>query len=135
MNSSIWGPHGWEFIHSVALGFPIKATAKEQADYRSFFVNIQHVLPCPVCKDHYRENLKVYSIDEAVLHHQTLFNWTVDMHNEVNKVRGKEEWKYDRAFSHYFHKYKTKQQMSNNYILSLLLIVAVFAIINILKHD
>jgi hypothetical protein len=42
----IWGPHGWKFMHYVALAYPAKPTEEDKKNYKIFFESIQNILPC-----------------------------------------------------------------------------------------
>ena len=57
MDPSIWGKHGWKFIHFVAQGYPDKPSQEQKLQYKNFFNSIQYVLPCSFCRDHYTQNL------------------------------------------------------------------------------
>jgi len=94
----IWGPYGWKFIHMVALAYPVKPTEEEKLYYYSFFMSISNILPCSLCRDHYKKNLLKYPLNDNVLKtRETLINWTIDMHNEVNISNNKPIMDYDSA--------------------------------------
>lgn len=93
-----WGPAGWTFIHFVALGYPMVPTQEDKDKYRNFFISIKDVLPCKLCALHYSENLDLFPLDDDILSSQgKLFNWTVDIHNEVNKKNNKPIVDYETA--------------------------------------
>lgn len=92
-----WGKEGWKFIHWVALTYPSKPTEVDKKKYLKFFESLQDVLPCNICADHFRQNMKNHPIKMGS--NRELFNWTVDIHNEVNKQNGKKTFTYDQAFS------------------------------------
>ena len=89
----IWGPHGWKFMHYVALAYPVKPTADQKIQYKTFFESIQNILPCGLCSHNYKKHLKELPIDDSVLESNiTLLKWTIDMHNKVNVENGKREY-------------------------------------------
>ena len=47
------------------------------------------------------ENVCNYQIDNYLESREKLFEWTVIIHNEVNKLLGKEIWSVDKALKHY----------------------------------
>lgn len=103
----IWGIHGWKFIHHIALGYPNSPTENDKNNYKSFFSLLGNILPCHLCTDHYNEHLLIYPLTNTVLSNKTNFiNWTIDMHNEVNKKNGKKIYNYDEAL----------KLIKNNYI-------------------
>jgi hypothetical protein len=92
-----WGREGWKFIHWVALTYPHKPTEKDKKNYLRFFESLQDVLPCPICAEHFKQNMKDHPIN--LESNKQLFNWTVEMHNLVNKQNGKKTLTFDQAFS------------------------------------
>jgi hypothetical protein len=103
MDPKIWGPSAWDFIHTVALGYPSSPTLTDKNNYRDFYTNIGNILPCPVCQRHYNEFLsgRLLDIDEALESTESLFNWTVDAHNNVNENNRKPIWTYAKAVAKY----------------------------------
>ena len=98
LDSTVWGPHGWKFIHMVALGYPLHPTDDQQKNYKKFFLSIANILPCIICSNHYSENLIKYPLTDEVLKNKTnLLHWTIDMHNEVNKMNNSKVYSYDEA--------------------------------------
>ena len=98
MNVKCWGTPGWKFIHIVALAYPINPTDEDKNNYKNFFDNIQNILPCKICAHHYKLNLIKYPLNDFVLSSpQQLFNWTVQMHNEVNISNNKPVLDFESA--------------------------------------
>ncbi len=89
MDKNLWGPSMWNFIHSVALGYPDNADAIVKQNYKSYYENIYVVIPCGECSKHYKENYEKYKIDDFLTNKDTLFEWTVNIHNIVNKMLSK----------------------------------------------
>lgn len=89
---STWGPFFWHTMHLVALGYPTEPTYAEKRAAKEFYESFVHLIPCPKCKIHYAENLKVLPITPSLDTRKDLFKWTVDMHNMVNKQLGKSEY-------------------------------------------
>ncbi len=92
-----WGKEGWKFIHWVALTYPEKPTKEDKKHYLKFFESLQDVLPCGICAAHFRVNMEKHPI--KMDNNKELFNWTVDMHNIVNKQNGKKIVTYQEAYS------------------------------------
>ena len=89
MIPKIWGPKAWFLIHALALNYPKNPNFKEKQEYSNFFKSLKYVLPCLACAKHYEENIKKYPIDNYLDTTESLFNWTVDLHNMVNYQTGK----------------------------------------------
>ena len=96
-----WGPSGWKFIHFVALGYPKNPTTEDMNSYQRFYESLQDILPCAVCSEHYKELIQQYPVSEHLHDKHTLFKWSVDIHNNVNKRLGKSTVSYEKALSFY----------------------------------
>jgi hypothetical protein len=109
-----WGVHGWKFIHHIALGYPNNPTENDKNNYKSFFTLMGTVLPCSICSEHYNENLLIHPLNDEVLSSKTnLINWTIDMHNEVNKKHGKKIYDYDEALELIINNYNNLNTFNN----------------------
>lgn len=97
----IWGPHGWKFLHYLSFGYPDNPTTEQKNYYKTFFLSLQHVLPCSVCAKHYSDNLVRYSLDDALQNKDSLVRWLIDIHNDVNEMKGKTIYSYDEAIQLY----------------------------------
>lgn len=47
------------------------------------------LIPCPMCREHYKKHLQKLPLGPHLDRRQDLFRWTVEVHNEVNKLLGK----------------------------------------------
>lgn len=102
MRPDIWGQYFWVSIHYIALGYPVIPTYDEKAAYKAYFLSLHYVIPCKTCSDHYQTHLKIRPIMEADLEsNETLFKWTVDIHNMVNADLGKSRLSYKDALDMY----------------------------------
>ena len=91
---SVWGPPLWKSIHYVALGYPANPTPEERRVYRTFFDQIlEHLIPCHVCRENYHRHLVelrgAWSDEKRFSSPDGLFDWTVALHNLVNRDTNK----------------------------------------------
>lgn len=93
-----WGPPAWKFLHIVALAYPENPNEYEKQSYKNFYTIIKDILPCKLCGEHYTQHLKNYPLDDIILSsRENLVKWTIDIHNEVNKLNNKTVYGYDKA--------------------------------------
>ena len=92
-----WGPHGWKFIHFIALGYPNNPSEQDKVKYKNFFYLLGDVIPCIVCANHYKKNLEKINIDNYLHSKNTLLHWTISMHNEVNISNGKPTYTFEEG--------------------------------------
>jgi hypothetical protein len=98
LGPDFWGPPAWKFIHIVALAYPVNPSQQEKNNYKQFYTIIGDIIPCHFCRDHYKEHITKNPItDEVLSNRKNLLHWTIDIHNEVNKITGKNVYDYETA--------------------------------------
>jgi hypothetical protein len=91
----------WRALHYIALGYPRSPSAQDKANYRRFYTSLSDVLPCRSCANNYSRHLEEVKIDPHLDSPLSLFDWTVDMHNVVNKSLGKPVMGRSVAYANY----------------------------------
>ena len=99
MNQNVWGPPMWLFLHTTTFNYPLQPTQEEKDRYKSFFYELQHILPCKYCRNNYRRNLKETPI--RLYSRKDMVEWLIDLHNEVNLQNGKRPYTYDEVIKMY----------------------------------
>lgn len=89
MPPDVWGPIFWNAMHIVSLAYPANPTEDEKAGTRAFFESLTTVIPCPMCRTHYKE--KITTSPPALGSKGELIVWVWEIHNEVNKMLKKPE--------------------------------------------
>ena len=85
MNPQLWGHSGWTFFFSVALNFPQNPDFNDIHNYKRFFTDVQYILPCHICCEHYVDHLQQVPIEPYLINTHSLFNWLLKIHNLVNQ--------------------------------------------------
>jgi hypothetical protein len=98
----VWGPFFWHTIHIVAIGYPTNPSYAHKRAAKEFFEGLQFLLPCEVCRQHYRQHLQKMPITPHLDRREDLFRWTVELHNEVNRALGKPTLTEGEAIRYYF---------------------------------
>lgn len=113
MDPNVWGKHMWTSIHFIALAYPQSPTQVEQSDYSFFFNNLYKVLPCKSCREHLDKTMKnEHQLNKEHLKNKdTLFKWTVDLHNIVNRRLKKKVISLEKAISTYMKKSEFSEAM------------------------
>ena len=81
---SVWGPFFWHTMHIIAIGYPIKPTYGDKHAAKEFFESLQFLIPCQLCREHYKTYLKSMPVTPHLDRREDLFRWTINLHNEVN---------------------------------------------------
>lgn len=127
MNPQVWGPHAWIFLHTITLAYPECPAEDDKDRIKTFFNNLQYVLPCSSCKDHFGINLKKYPLTDDVLSSkEKLVKWMIDIHNEVNKMNGNPAKTYTEVLVEYDKMYNgTMYCYSGTYIIIICTIILI----------
>lgn len=84
---SEWGPRGWFYIHVSAKYFPSSPSTDELARIHAWFRQVYRIVPSSCrtgCVYHYRDYL-----DRISLPSTNFFEFSVQLHNHINLIRGK----------------------------------------------
>jgi hypothetical protein len=102
MDTNLWGPGAWVFLHSVTFNYPTHPTKRDMKQTKEFFHSLKGILPCPTCQEHYREGIEeTMPMDSHLKNRDTLTRWLVKFHNSVNKRLGKPQMPYNSVRAKY----------------------------------
>jgi hypothetical protein len=87
MDQNLWGPSMWFILHSVCFTYPFNPSLDDKKSYYNFFKSLGHVLPCSVCRKHFKRNFAEHPIQ--LNSRLDLCKWIVLVHNEINSRCGK----------------------------------------------
>lgn len=122
----VWGQCAWSFIHHVALGYPHRPTERHIHDYTAFFASLPNVLPCKKCRINLNEHLAHAPPDAALrAGKRELFDWTVSLHNTVNKALNKPKRNSGVMYTRYcetVHAVRNRTMLAARVTIGLLLI-------------
>ena len=90
MQTSIWGPNLWHYLHTISFNYPVKPTSIDKKYYKQLIYNLQYTLPCKYCRINFKNNLKMLPLTPYKLKDRTLFSrYIYDLHELVNKMLNK----------------------------------------------
>lgn len=79
----------WWFLHHLAAAFPLKPTPERRKSFVLFMENFAINYSCGVCGSHLANHLKTQPIYPATESRETLERYFYDLHESVNKRKGK----------------------------------------------
>lgn len=89
------GTYLWSFIHTITI-IDFKDNELYNKNVKRILKELQDCFPCKTCEIEYKKHIeKLDNIDLSKA--MTLFYWSVDLHNAVNKKLNKPEWTYEMA--------------------------------------
>ena len=133
MSKVIWGKYIWKALHYISLGYPNDPTEQQKDDYKTFYTLLKSVLPCKICREHYKENLKNHPLsNDALKNKDSLIKWTIDLHNIINEELGYSIMPYNDALND-INSYETSHIINktdnNNYLLKLIILFSIILMI------
>ncbi len=138
MNPNVWGPHTWTFLHFITLSYPKNPTETDKYNMKTFFKSLEHVLPCDICRLHYKENIEeVHPLNnEELSSRENLVKWLIDVHNSVNKRNGKQIMSYNDAIEMYLNmnnsgesNYKNNDSFFNDTVMTCICIICIILLV------
>jgi hypothetical protein len=93
-----WQPLSWHVFHTISLNY----NPQYKDEYITFFHTFKTIIPCSMCRNHYISHVSKDHLNiEHNINNGRIFDWTIDLHNSVNKSTNRREWSYDEARNYY----------------------------------
>lgn len=115
INPNIWGPHAWAFLHLMPLSENDTISEDRLKQYDIFYKTLTYLLPCSSCRSHLEKNLAEMPSITSIKNKRDLFNWTVDLHNMVNKSTGKKVEDVEKMYKLWTDISLGKKNINNKY--------------------
>jgi hypothetical protein len=91
-----WGPCAWKFLHSVAATYDpttaqigMDSLVEYKRPYITFFGSIGDILPCKLCRQHFKSYAATNPLGESMGSTETMQRWVYNAHNQVNVSNNK----------------------------------------------
>jgi hypothetical protein len=107
-DSTIWGPHYWFFLHTVAESYPLHPTSVTKRKYYDLITNMPLFIPDSKIGDDFSKLLDKYPITPYLDNRDSFVRWIHFMHNKMNVILGKKELSLPAALENYRNEYKPK---------------------------
>ena len=101
ISPNVWGPSTWAFIHLTVMSEPDNFDKSRLTFYKQLFVLLQELLPCERCRIHLKQNMSKLKDIEKIRTKRELFDWTTDIHNNVNEITKKPILSKEEAFNYW----------------------------------
>lgn len=130
MLPSVWGKHGWNFLHLTLLSYPKNPTDEDKQNYKEYITSLQKVLPCNKCRNHMKAHLQKHPLDDAALSSRdSIVKWGIDLHNIVNYHTGKRMLTYSEAINEINKLAKVKDQEKPFLLFVVMLMVVIMMLL------
>jgi hypothetical protein len=89
ISKETWANPIWALIHICAYYAPAIIDHKWAMSYKAFISCLMFAIPCPTCRNNLVENLGNLNIDNYLRTNKSIFEYSVLLHNSVNKELNK----------------------------------------------
>ena len=117
MHSKVWGKYLWWLLHTITYSYDEKYNKELVQKYIDIFYLLVKVIPCPVCKSHYKKRLAYSPVEKSLSSKEKLRTWLIDIHNNVNRGLGKMTVSLNGANSIYLNRDNTLKYNYQNFII------------------
>lgn len=115
LNTYVWGPCLWFFLHSVSFNYPVNPSHKDKTNYINFILGLQKILPCGKCRKNLSKNFKKLPLTyKNMKNRETFSKYIYELHEAVNKMLNKKSGlSYDDVKDR-FELFRARCLVSNN---------------------
>ena len=110
LDSAIWGPHYWFFLHTIALSYPIRPNTPTKKKYYEFIQNIPLFIPIEQMATYFSKLLDEYPVVPYLDTRESLIRWFWFIHNKINERLEKPVISLNDYYIKYYEQYKPKEE-------------------------
>ena len=110
LDASVWGPHFWFFLHTIALNYPKFPNDVSRKKYYDLVQNFDLFIPVEKHAQQFRELLCEYPISPYLDNRDSFIRWVHFIHNKINERLEKPKITLSEFYVTYYEKYKSKEQ-------------------------
>jgi len=84
MNTTFWGPSGWQFLHTLSFIYPENPSFNDKVKMQEFMNSLCFILPCKYCRLSFTKYISSLPINNYLDSRTTMIEWLYKIHNKVN---------------------------------------------------
>jgi hypothetical protein len=107
-DATIWGPHYWFFLHTVAESYPNFVNDVTRRKYYDLIQNMPLFIPDSEIGDKFSRFLDKYPVTPYLDNRDSFVRWMHFIHNKINVELGKRELSLPMSLEKYRAEYKPK---------------------------
>ena len=115
LSPTVWGPHYWFFIHTIAMCYPHRPNAVTKKKYYEFVQNIPLFLPVQEIATYFGELLDQYPVSPYLDSRDAFIRWTHFIHNKINQRLEKPVISLSQFYESYYEQYKPNDVKPRDY--------------------
>ena len=105
---SIWGPHYWFTLHTIAMCYPKNANEVTKKKYYDFIHNFPLFIPVEDIGNTFSKMLDKYPVTPYLDSRESFMKWVHFIHNKINAALDIPEVTMEESLSSYYDNYKPR---------------------------
>lgn len=115
LDPTIWGPHYWFFLHTIAMTYPIRPNDVTKKKYYEFIQNLPLFIPVEAMGNEFSKLLEQYPIITYLDSRDSFIRWMHFIHNKINEKLEKPKISINDFYVKYYEEYKPKNIKMKEY--------------------
>jgi hypothetical protein len=115
LDPTVWGPHFWFFLHTLALSYPHHPNAVTKKKYYELIQNLPLFIPIESNGNGFEKLLDEYPVTAYLDSRESLVKWLHFIHNKINEKLEKPKITINEFYFRYYEEYKPKDIKMKDY--------------------
>lgn len=107
---SVWGPHYWFFLHTLAMTYPHHPNSVTKKKYYEFIQNLPLFVPVEEISKDLEKLINTYPITPYLDNRDSFVRWTHFIHNKINEKLEKPSITLNDFYIQYYNEYKSQNE-------------------------
>lgn len=116
LDSKVWGPHYWFFLHTIAITYPLHPNTITKKKYYEFIHNIPLFIPIDSMSTYFSKLLDEYPVTPYLDTRDSFIRWMHFIHNKINERLEKPKISLEDFYKDYYEAYKPKQEQWSDWV-------------------
>jgi hypothetical protein len=115
LDPTIWGPHFWFFLHTIAMTYPIRPNDVTRKKYYELICNLPIFIPVEAIGSDFSKLLDEYPVSSYLDSRDSFIRWMHFIHNKINEKLEKPKISINDFYIKYYEEYKPKDVKMKDY--------------------
>jgi hypothetical protein len=108
LDPTVWGPHYWFFLHTIAISYPLHANTLIKKKYYDLIHNFVLFIPVESIATHFSKLIDEYPVTPYLDTRDSFIRWMHFIHNKINQKLEKPKITLEQFYQVYYEAYKPK---------------------------
>ena len=115
LDPTVWGPHFWFFLHTLAISYPHHPNAVTKKKYYELIQNLPLFIPIESFGNSFEKLLDEYPVTAYLDSRDSIIRWMHFIHNKINEKLEKPKITLNDFYFRYYEEYKPKDLKMKEY--------------------